>query len=394
VMRWQDDRQDWQPSGAGLPAASNIIAFVADPRSPGLLWAARDGGGVFRSTDNGDTWQNAGLGVGDNLALGLAVDYAVPGGIFMATATAGVWSQAAEGPMPAATRTPSGSPTSTSNSQAGRAGVDARIEVVWPHDFASLDQAQLANVGIRLFMPESLQPPGCGWRPKVRLWRAVNAEPALPVAEAEQRTVDGQAFPYWDANDVDVSQARDSSAKVYFLVQVEGIETATSVWAHASDARTYFPEQLVPSGVATGSIDAVDARIQIVWPHDAQGAQKGVGEATLANVVVTLYKHGTRLSVPRNWKPAGMTLYGAWNAEVARPLATAAVVSTRQSGAITFPAWEFNDVPVERAGDPANRLYLWAEAKGVQSYPTVWAHGLDARTFFPTKDEPIQGCLP
>ena len=299
IMSWNSTTEDWQPASRGLPAGSNILAFVADPRSPGLLWAARDGGGVYRSTDNGDSWQNVGLGVGDNLGLGLAIDYAAPGGLLMATATAGVWSLGAEGPAPAATQTPPGSPTSTPNGRAARVGVDARIEVVWPHDFAPLNQAQLANVGIRLFMPESLQPPDCGWRPKVHLWRALNSDPASSVDQTEQRTVDGQPFPYWEVNDVDVSQVRDGTSKVYFMVQVEGVDTATSVWAHAADARTYFPEQLVPSGVATGSIDAVDARIQIVWPHDAEGAERGVSEATLANVVVTLFKHGTRLSVPR-----------------------------------------------------------------------------------------------
>ena len=394
IMRWISTTEAWQPASSGLPVGSNIIALVSDERSPGLLWATRDGGGVYRSTDNGDSWKNVGIGVGDNLGMGLAVNYAFPSGLLMATATAGIWSLGSEGPAPAATQTPPGSPTSTPSGQGSRTGIDARIEVLWPHDFAPLDQAKLANVGLRLFMPESLQPPDCGWRPKVRLWRATNTEPALPMNEAEQRTVDGQPFPYWEANDVDVSQARDGAAKVYFLVQVDGVDTATSVWAHAADARTFFPEQLVPSGSATGSIEAVDARIQIVWPHDAEGVQRGVGEATLANVMVTLFKHGTRLSVPRNWSPAGVTLYGAWNAEVARPLATTAIATTRQSGAITYPVWEFNDVPVDRAIDPANRLYLWVEVAGVRSYPTIWAHGADSRTFFPTKDEPIQGCLP
>lgn len=394
IMRWSSTTEDWQGASNGLPAGSNIIAFVSDERSPGLLWAARDGGGVYRSTDNGDSWQNAGIGVGDNLGLALAVDYAVPGGLFMTTATAGVWSIGSEGPAPAATQTPPGSPISTPSSARSRSGVDARIEIVWPHDFATIDQAQLANIGIRLFMPESLQPPDCGWRPKVRLWRAVNTEPALPFKSAEQRSVDGQPFPYWEANDVDVSPAQDASAKVYFLVRVDGVDTATSVWAHAADARTFFPEQLVPSGLATGAIDAVDARIQIVWPHDAQGVQRGVNEASLANVMVTLFKHGTRLSVPRSWRPEQITLYGAWNNEIARPLAATAIAATRQSGAIVYPAWEFNDVPVDRAMDPTNRLYLWVEVKGVQSYPTIWAHGLDSRTFFPATDESIQGCLP
>lgn len=394
IIRWSSATEDWQPASDGLPAGSNIIAFVSDERSPGLLWAARDGGGVYRSTDNGDSWQNAGLGVGDNLGLGLAVNHAVPGGLFMATAAAGLWSMGAEGPAPAATQTPPGSPTSTPSGPRSRSGIDARIEIVWPHDFAPIGQAQLANVGIRLFMPESLQPPDCGWRPKLRLWRAVNTEPALPLKNAEQRSVDGQPFPYWEANDVDVSPAQDASAKVYFLVRVDGVDTATSVWAHAADARTFFPEQLVPSGLATGAIDAVDARIQIVWPHDAQGVQQSVSEAPLANVMVTLFKHGTRLSVPRNWRPADITLYGAWNNEVARPLATTAIAAARQSGAITYPVWEFNDVPVDRAMDPANRLYLWVEVNDVQSYPTIWAHGLDSRTFFPATDETIQGCLP
>jgi len=394
IMRWSSATEDWQPASDGLPAGSNIIAFVSDGRSPGLLWATRDGGGVYRSTDNGDSWQNAGIGVGDNLGLGLAINHAIPGGLFMATAAAGVWSLGAEGPVPAATQTPPGSPTSTPGGPRSRSGIDARIEIVWPHDFAPIDQARLANVGIRLFMPESLQPPDCGWRPKVQLWRAVNTEPALPLKNAGQRSVDGQPFPYWEANDVDVSPSQDASAKVYFLVRVDGVDTATSVWAHAADARTFFPEQLVPSGLATGAIDAVDARIQIVWPHDSQGIQQSVSEAPLANVMVTLFKHGTRLAVPRNWRPAHMTLYGAWNNEVARPLATTAIAATRQSGAIIYPVWEFNDVPVDRAIDPANRLYLWVEVSGVQSYPTVWAHGLDSRTFFPATDETIQGCLP
>ncbi|MGE5603154.1 MAG: WD40/YVTN/BNR-like repeat-containing protein [Nitrososphaerales archaeon] len=393
IMRRRAATEDWQPADAGLPPGSAITAFVADPRTPGLLWATRDGGGVYRSGDGGDTWSNVGAGVGENLGLALAVDYQAPDGVLMGTATAGVWALGSGGPAPVATETPAGSPTSVPGSQGGRAGVDARIEVVWPHDFAPIDQAELANVGIRLFLPDSLQTPACAWRPKVQLWRAVDTEPAELVDTAEQRSVDGQPFPYWEVNDVDVSAARDGTRKIYYMVAVEGVDTATSVWAHASDARTYFPEQQVPSGIATGAVDAVDARIQIVWPHDAAGAERSVDQGDLANVAVTLFKHGTRLSVPLDW-PGKVTLYGAWNAEVARPLSTQASAGARQSGVITYPVWEFNDVPVDRAKDATNKLYLWAMAQGIKSYPTVWAHGADARTYFPAQDEPIQGCLP
>lgn len=394
IMRWSSITQTWQPASAGLPSGSTVLAFLPDSRSPGLLWATCNGGGVYRSTDHGESWQNAGVGVGDNLGVALAINYTVPGGIYMATATAGIWSLGTTRPEPVATQTPVRAPTSTPNEQAPRQGVDARIEVVWPHGFAPIEEARLANAGIRLFMPGSLQPPACGWRPQVILRRALNTEPAQPVGEADQRTVDGQPFPYWEANDIDISAARDGIQKIYFMVTVGGVETATSIWAHSTDARTFFPEQQVPSGIATGTVGAVDARIQIVWPHDGQGQERSVAEADLANVVVTLFKHATRLTVPRDWRPQRVTLMGAWNQEVGRPLASNPAVVVRQAGAITYPVWEFNDVPVDRARDPANKLYLWVEVEGIESYPTVWAHGADGRTFFPAADEPIQGCLP
>lgn len=395
IMRWSAETQDWQPAQTGLPAGSNILAFACDPQAPGLLWATRDGGGIYASGDSGANWQNVGRSAGDNLGLALAPNYSAEGGWFLGTAVAGLWLLGQERPAAGGTPTPPGS-TSAPAADAIRSGVDARIEVVWPHDFAPLQDATLANAGIRLFLPGSLEPPSCGWRPSVELWRAVGTEPASRVELAEQRAVDGQPFPYWDANDVDVSPARSENAKVYFLVKVDGVDTATSVWAHAADARTFFPEQLVPSGIATGATNEVDARIQIVWPHDESGAGRDVKDATLANVAVTLFKRGTRLSVPPSWRSPGgdVRLYGAWNTEVSRPFDIAPVVSTRQSGAITYPVWEFNDVPVDRARDGANRLYLWAEVDGVRSYPTIWAHGLDSRTYFPAKDEPVLGCLP
>jgi hypothetical protein len=195
-------------------------------------------------------------------------------------------------------------------------------------------------------------------------------------------------------NDVDVSKAREGDHKLYFMTQVPGSPTATSIWSHAVDSRTYFPQQDVPSGIATGPIDAVDARIQIVWPHDAAGKEASPEEAPLANVAVMLFKSGTRLSAPVGWQPPGLILYGAWNHEIGRPLSKEPVSQVRTSGAITYPVWEFTNIPVARATDPANRLYLWVQADGLETYPTVWAHGADARTSFPVPDEPIQGCTP
>lgn len=390
------DGSSWRAVADGLPAQSTILAFVADPRTPGLLWATRDGGGIYRSLDGGAKWANVATNVGENLAQAITVDYSIPDGVFVGTATAGAWALRPNA-QPAAKMATAGAVKAT----AARTGIDARIEVVWPHDWAPVAEAAQANIGLRLFMPGSLLPPACGWQPKTTVWQAVNTDPVKELDQAQQRSVDGQPFPYWDLNDVDVSRAKDPNQKLYFMVRVEGVDTATSVWAHGADPRTYFPQPDVPSGIATDDLDAVDARIQIVWPHDEAGNPRAVREGTLANVLVAFFAHGTRLSVPVGWQPAGITLYGAWNQEVGKPLAREAVVSTRQAGAIAYPVWEFTNIPVDRAtvsadaaGGIGATLYLWVMADGVQTAPNIWAHGADSRTYFPATDEPIQGCVP
>ncbi len=391
--RWTPEAASWQPAQAGLPAGSTLTALAADPAVPGLLWAARDGGGVYRSEDGGATWAPAGAGVGDNLGQALTINHGEPESVFLGTAAAGVWVLSANTVLEEAARAAARAADGAAPPAHG-AGVDARIEVLWPHDWAPVESAQRANIGLRLFMPRSLALPACGWRPQVSVWRALDMDPAEPLGQALQRTVDGQPFPYWELNDVDISRANDPGHKLYFLVRVEGVDTATSVWAHGADPRTYFPQQDVPSGIAAGQIAEVDARIQIVWPHDEAGNERTVTEAGLANVVVAFFKHGTRLSVPVGWQPEAIVLNGAWNQEVGKQLARTPVAQVRRAGAITYPVWEFNDVPVGRAMDPQNRLYLWATAEGALTYPTIWAHGADSRTFFPAQDEPILGCLP
>ena len=378
-QRAEGQEQSWLPASTGLPERSTILRLIPDPRTPGTLWAARDGGGVYRSNDDADGWTNVAAGMGDNLVEALAIDYSVEGGLVAGTATAGVWALRPE--------------TEETAAQVPQA-IDARIEIVWPHDQAPVGEAREANLSLRLFNPGSLVPPPCGWTPEVEVWQAIDTEPARPFAGADQRQIDGRPIPLWDLNDVDVHLANDPQRKLYFMVSVAGSKTSTAVWAHSSDPLTYFPQQDVPSGLAVSDVDALDARIQIVWPHDEDGNLRPVAEAAYANIVVELFKHDTRRSVPVGWTPAGLTLYGAWNQEIGVPLAREAVVQVRQSGAVTYPVWEFQNIPVSRAANPANKLYLWVIVDNIATYPTIWTHGADARTFFPVQDEPIQGCMP
>ncbi len=383
IYRLNDPGGPWIAASGGLPADSTLLGLIPDGRMGGVLWAVRDGGGVYRSTDEGGSWSNGSAGLADNLVQTVALDFSdaktAGDGLLIGTANAGIWSRRA-----GTNATPVARPES----------LDARIEIFWPHDGASVAEARLANLGLRLFSPGSLLQPPCGWSSRITIWQAVDAAPAEPLGDAIQRSVDGRPFAYWEYSDIDVSRARAGEHKLYYFLQVEGAKTATSVWAHAADSRTSFPQQDVPSGIAVGPIDAVDARIQIVWPHDAAGVEQTPAEASQANIAVLLFKHGTRLSVPVGWQLSGLALYGAWNHEVGKPLSREPVVQVRTSGAITYPTWEFTNIPVGRATEPGNRLYLWVWADGVSTYPSIWAHGADVRTAFPIPDEPIQGCVP
>ncbi|HUW08146.1 MAG TPA: hypothetical protein VM537_00370, partial [Anaerolineae bacterium] len=375
VYRSTDRGGSWSRADGGLPETGDILELLQQP--DGTLWASRDGGGIYRSEDRGKLWENVGGGLGDNLVLALAQERGEDAGLIAATSTAGLFAldlgQEPDQPVPPG-------------------AVDGRVEIVWPHDGAAVGEAEQANLGLRLFWPGSLVPPPCDWTPQVDVWQAVDTGPARRLGTTDQRSVEGRPFPFWELNDVDVSAAQDSETKLYFLVRVVGVDTATSIWAHGADARTHFPVQDTPDGVFTGQARALEARIQIVWPHDGVGREQLVAEADWANVSVAFFEPGSNSSVGPEWEPQDITLFGAWNQSIGRPLATQAEKRLESRGSVTFPVWDFNNVDVRAAQDPSNRLYLWVELEGVTTYPTIWAHGVDARTRFPVEDEPITGC--
>jgi hypothetical protein len=126
----------------------------------------------------------------------------------------------------------------------------------------------------------------------------------------------------------------------------------------------------------------VEARIQIVWPH----GNASVRQATRANISAYLFQPGTFVPVACAY-PSTVRLWVGLNNEPARPVATATQRSeTNRSQTIT--AFDFNDVDVSAARDSKNKLYFFVTVEGVPSRSTIWAHGADARTYFPAPDVP------
>ncbi|MCX6023636.1 MAG: hypothetical protein NTZ05_18265, partial [Chloroflexi bacterium] len=271
---------------------------------------------------------------------------------------------------------------------------DARIEIVWPHDGASVSEASRANLAAWLFEGGALRLAPCQWNPKVKLWRAVNngaaqlAGPGVRNGAAySTEKPQPRAIPTWQFNDVDVSAARDPQTKLYFFLTVEGAPFRSSVWAHAADARTVFPQPDQPTGAASAAdLTAPEARIEIVWPHDGLP----VSQARRANLTAMVFKPGTLLAAPPDW-PGVVRLHRALNNGVLEPLAVGQRRIVESQG-VKYAVWDFNDVDVAAATDPANKIYFTLTVDGVPSTTNVWAHAADARTVFPRMDEPAAAC--
>ncbi|MFN8532451.1 MAG: cellulase family glycosylhydrolase [Dehalococcoidia bacterium] len=269
-------------------------------------------------------------------------------------------------------------------------GLDGRIQIVWPHGNAPVAQAAKANVGVYLF-EQGAKRAACpaDQNAAVRLWRSVNAGIEEPVAVGVRKNekVGDLVFPGWAFNDIDVSPAKDPASKVFFRVSVDGMTSSSNVWSHGADARTIFPQPDVPAG-ADGAPAAVDGKIEIVWPH----SNAPVAQATKANIGAYLFHRGTLKSVGVDWTPT-VRLWRAVGSGQFEAIATA-VKSVQQANGMSFPVWNFNDVDVSAAKDPAQKVYFRLSVDNVDSRSNIWSHAADARTIFPQPDVPtgVVGC--
>ncbi|HOG45150.1 MAG TPA: Ig-like domain repeat protein [Anaerolineae bacterium] len=256
-----------------------------------------------------------------------------------------------------------------------RSAIDARIQILWPHGGLPVREATLANLSAWLLEPGTLRPAALRGDPVVCLWRALNNGPAGVVATGVRRG----ASSLYDFNNVDVSAARDGKNKLFFWVSVAGVETHSNVWIHAQDGRTYAPTQDVPT-VAGYSGSPVDARIEILWPHGGAAVRR----AERANLTAMLFRPGTLESAAPDWGPTPR-LWCALDNGVAEEVGVGVRRLVTKNG-LTYPVWDFNNVDISAARDPAHKLIFTLTVDGVEAHSNVWVHGVDARTIFPAWD--------
>ena len=364
----------WRGGAPETPDAPNILALFMDPDT-GAWWAGRDGGGVYYSLNNGARWEDATEDMGDTLILSFAHG---SDGLLAGTANGGVF-QRGEG----------------LDAPAPPPQVDVRIEIFWPHDFAPVTAASQANLGLRLYRARSLEPPPCAWTPNVDVWAARDAEPLRRLGLADQRHVEGHPFPFWTMNDLDVTWANDPGHQLIYLASVTpGLaESFGSVWVHAADARTRQPHPPQPQGLAPAGAAELDGRILVVWPHDEAGRYAPPDEAPLANITAALFQRETLLTLRPEDLPERLWLIGALDNQIGRRLAVGKPRQVEVNG-LRYTLYDFNDIDVSLARDPAHRWAFWLEAPGIDLTSNVWIHGSDARTIAPRMTEPITACQP
>ena len=137
------------------------------------------------------------------------------------------------------------------------------------------------------------------------------------------------------------------------------------------------------SAAPAPALTAVDAKIEIVWPH----ANASVQSARQVNITAYLFGPDTRRSVPCDFGNT-VRLWRALNNQPVENVATGSRRTVTQGG-VTFPVWDLNDVDVSAARDGANKYYFYITVDGIAANFNVWSHGADARTYLPNPKPPV-----
>ena len=254
-------------------------------------------------------------------------------------------------------------------------------------------EATRANITAHLYQNLALEPVACNYAGAVRLWQALNNEPARPIAVGQPRTatLSGRTVTVWDFNDVDVSAARNPGNRLHFFVTVDGVESRRNIWTHGADARTLAAQLDIPTGTTATIPPAIDAKIEILWPHNGDA----VTVANKANLTTFLFARDTLNALASTVRPQPVArLYAAVDNNVDGGKAQTPSGTTRAYSAngLSWLAYDFNDIDVRAANDPAHRIYFWTEVDGIATYPNIWTHGAGGITIAPSQDVPSRSC--
>jgi hypothetical protein len=272
-----------------------------------------------------------------------------------------------------------------------------KVSIVWPHDAAGYPIALANSNEVNVSVWPTVESAGCATNPGLSLWIAYDNDPAGPLSPDIEghlisRQVAGTTFPSLEFNDVPLNLAANPTAR-FTIMAGRYTGPYSNVWVHALDPRTSLPNPIVPTGYGVATADTtgseLDSRIQIVFPHDAQGREMTVSQALFVNIAVDVFIHGTFQSVPPDFDPDGLTLEEAVGNDFLRepsPLIRASKTTYLVGGQV-YPRWVFNDVSVQ-PGQQYHFLTRISNNKIASPYSNVWTHAADARTILPNPSPP------
>ncbi|HEX6513882.1 MAG TPA: hypothetical protein VF157_16380 [Chloroflexota bacterium] len=229
--------------------------------------------------------------------------------------------------------------------------------------------------------------------PELSLYHSNGLEPAQPVpkpAKLGERQEGSTRIPTEEFNDVPASLAADPAAKFNFVVYSRG-QPGSNVWLHAGPAASPTFEPLKPTGYGSPDPASLDARIQVVFPHDDAGKAAPAKSATEVNVAVDLFQHGTSLSVPPDASYTPRLWWAQANARLSA-LPPGVQKTTYTLIGQAYPRWVFNDIRVQ-----PGQTYHFLASLGVLgqhggAYPTIWTYNAEAHTPLQARVPP--SCIP
>ncbi|MBI4674967.1 MAG: hypothetical protein HY741_25275 [Chloroflexi bacterium] len=243
----------------------------------------------------------------------------------------------------------------------------------------------------------------------IPLYLAKNNDPLEIASDKPTRTlqkIQGHSFLSFDFKQVRARQDGDPNAKIVLALSQVG-----PFRVYGDDPRTLLPAPVSPTGFAQvdqpEQLEEIDTRIQIVWPHSADGTLAPVGQAEFVNIAVDLFRHGSLESVPLDYAPNEATGYPILY--IAREDKQAELYAATENpqryrlprkttfalNGQTFPRWVFDNVPIEPNQDYFFVVLLSPVSKDParRAYPIVWSYTAKTRTVL-SQTNNHSPCLP